>query len=342
MFFSFGADRTDCVQGFESFKTGWGAMVGTTWEMELTHLYWVLGAALEAQSTTRVIVDNAGKYQGSMILGGGFSIQIGKEGTNYSAVSHADLVSALPRSTPHLGALTEIYANIIFTNDEARAQAVASCLSMHDIRSAIALNGATERTGQAIDERAPFLSFPNDPPFLSVTAHNIQTVLQAIADPGISERQFPLHYSALRVHNRSERLLSAFGVTAPSFRVPGGKEMSLERSFEATRKGADGKMESVAVRKIAVVMKPYREAFSDLSTVISTRKILNPFGSAVVGRISSNSLLRSFERESCDGILGALRGACSISALMGGGEASKRKHDDDQEMTAKRPRMFDF
>jgi hypothetical protein len=66
-----------------------------------------------------------------------------------------------------------------------------SCLSIHDLRHLIAVNGTTESLLMEVNKHATFLNFPNDPAPFPITAHNIESILGAIADPNANTRVFP-------------------------------------------------------------------------------------------------------------------------------------------------------
>lgn len=342
LFYAFGADAEDAQAAFLEFKSNWGSVAGTTWEGELSHAFFVLEVALQAQSTVRVMVDNAGRYQGSLILGGEFTVAL--PGGSYTPISSADLKATLPRATPHLLALTNIFNAIGFPTAEERTQKREACKSIHDIRAAIVRSAVVEMRIQDVRDALHLVSFPNDQAYLAPTAHNISTIFEAMTDLSTSERKFPIYPPMVIEADRRLRLLSAFGPTAPSFRVPGGKEMKLDVAFSATRRGAGGKQETVAVSKVACILKPVRDAYNDLQTVFTSRAILNPYGSTVVNRISSQSLLRTFESDSAKMILESLRAVSGITGLMvaGSSQSSKRKADEADDGSKKKLRVFEL
>jgi hypothetical protein len=340
MFHAFGSDASEASIGFNLFKSGWGSIVGSSWEKELSHIAYVLSAALEAQSTVRIIVDNIGFYQGSVILGSQFNLTIGS--TVYEPVSAEVLKADISKSSPHDASLQEIFKCILFADGLARQSAMKSCLSIHDLRHLIAVNGTTESLLMEVNKHATFLSFPNDPASLPITAHNIESILGAIADPNANTRVFPLHPSCIGESSRSLRLLSAFGTLAPSFLCPGGKVMKLNKTFEAIRRGPNGKSESVPVTKIAVIVKPLRDAHRDLESVILNQEIHNPHGSTVVNRVSSSSLLRTFEKDSTRKVIAGLRKICNITSLIEGGSGKRKADEDEDDREAKKLRLFDL
>lgn len=342
LFYAFGADASDAESAFLEFKSNWGSVAGSTWESELSHAFFVLEIAIQAQSTVRVMVDNVGRYQGSIILGGGFHVTL--PAGSYDPISHAALVTTLPRATPHLLALATIFNAIGFTTVELRDKAREACQSIHDIRKAISRSGVIDIRIQEVKDALHLVSFPGDRAYLAPTAHNISAIFDAMTDLTTDDTKFPMFPPMVVETDRRLRLLSAFGPTAPSFRVPGGKEMKLDVSFSAVRRGPGGKAETVAVSKVACILKPVRDAYADLQTIFTARAILNPYGSTVVNRISSQSLLRTFESDSAKMILESLRAVSGITGMMvaGGSQSSKRKADETTDAPTKKLRVFEL
>jgi hypothetical protein len=342
LFYAFGVNAEDAQEAFSEFKSNWGSVAGTTWESELSHAFFVLEIAIQAQSTVRVMVDNAGRYQGSVILGGGFSVTL--PGGTYEPLSHGDLVATIPKATPHLLALTTIFNAIGFATEDLRTSAKIACKSIHNIRQAIARSGLVEVRIQEVKDALHLVSFPGDKAYFAPTAHNISTILDAMVDLNTDDTRFPMYPPLVVESDRRLRLLGAFGPIAPSFRVPGGKEMKLDVSFSTVRRGPGGKAETVAVSKVACILRPVHDAYGDLKTILNTRAILNPYGSSVVNRISSQSLLRTFESDSAKMILESLRTVSGITGMMvaGSSQSSKRRLDESNDGPAKKLRMFEL
>jgi hypothetical protein len=126
--------------------------------------------------------------------------------------------------------------------------------------------------------------------------------------------------------------------------VPGGKKMELDQSFEVERKGPGGVMTEVQVSKVAVAMKDIPSAVRDLEMMKTGRYLLNPHGSAVMNRVSSDSLIRSFDKEQAAALIGSLRGYAGVSMLNTSGKKRARDDDDEFDSVSKRPKFaaYDF
>jgi hypothetical protein len=193
-------------------------------------------------------------------------------------------------------------------------------------------------------KKANLLAFPNSQgEFLNATAHNIANVFSAIGDQAIPESNFPLHPDAITSSDRTERLLSAFGVEIPCFRVPGGKSMSLEGKFSVRDRGSDGKPEDRDIHTIGAVLLPLDRAFANFKEMKDTKKVLNPFGSKLAGQASANSRVKKWERDSGDSVIVALRKAVGASANVPNKGGNKRTADDDDidNRGGKRAAAFD-
>jgi hypothetical protein len=111
-------------------------------------------------------------------------------------------------------------------------------------------------------------------------------------------------------------------------------------------KTVKGVKEKVTIRKIACMIRPLDEAIKDLEAVRDLRTILNPQGNAVINRVSSDSLIKTFEKESATAVIGALRtfAKISVASAVGAGASreQKRKADDDGGPTATKRMRTDF
>jgi hypothetical protein len=336
----FGHNGADAVQGFEQFKSGAGALAGTKWGDELAHLCWSVDVGMRAQATIRVWTDEQSNYMGCVVLGGGFTINL-KERV-FTPQAHSTLCNDISQSTPHQRAI-ETILNSLFTDPMDVGAARANIHSTHDLRRVIYSVGLTEARILIIRSQLRLLSFPGQVPFLTPTSANIKRVLTHLMITDFSmDVTLPLHPSMIICDDRDTRIWSAFGLLAPSFLVPGGKAMALQSSFEVQEKNAQGLKESRHVTKVGVILKTLDQAAADLATVKSSRIIHNPHGSAVMNRVSSDSIIRSFEKDAAGEVLGALRTYCGVSVTNTAGAPGKRKREDEDEGAAKRARITEF
>lgn len=120
--------------------------------------------------------------------------------------------------------------------------------------------------------------------------------------------------------------------------------MNLASSFEVREKNAQGEKEVRTVTKIGIIQKSLDQAVADLDSVKMNRIIHNPHGSQVMNRVSSDSIIRSFEKDQASKVIGILRVFAGVSAVNTAPSVSKRKRDDDEETAnaSKRARLAEF
>jgi hypothetical protein len=305
-----------------------GVLNATPWGDELAHVLWCIDVALRAQSICKVMVDGAGLYLGCVILGGRFTITIGER--VFHPQPRQNLVADYARATPHLAALSRIMVTIE-PDAVRRATAIQQTTSAHELRALILSAPLSEAERMLVAGELPQLHFAADPPPLVINSTTICQVLNAIADPSNNGSTLPLLPTMIMENSRQARFWSAFGKLAPSFLCPGGKMMSLEESFEIQRRLPSGAMEPQVVTKIGVIVKPLGNAITDLASMHENHMIQNPHGSAVMSRVSSDSLVKSFEKVGAQNVISALRGFCGIGAVASSSHDNprKRKADDD-------------
>jgi hypothetical protein len=124
----------------------------------------------------------------------------------------------------------------------------------------------------------------------------------------------------------------------------------LDRSFQAADAStlandiSQGEKEVRTVTKIGIIQKSLDQAVVDLDSVKMNRIIHNPHGSQVMNRVSSDSIIRSFEKDQASKVIGILRVFAGVSAVNTAPSVSKRKRDDDEETAnaSKRARLAEF
>nr|WCL23001.1 hypothetical protein [Armillaria spp. ambi-like virus 3] len=333
-----GSTAEESQEVFDDLKSSWGIICRTELGFELAHMYWCIALAIETRSQILAIVPSSKKYLGCMIIGDGYNMDI--RGRLISPCVRGDLVEAFGTLNPHDGALAKIYWLLEYGSAEARIQDRDACKSLRGLWLDIKNHPQRADKTDELKKLAMQLSFPGSEP-LSATAYNVATILGAIADTNLSEDKFPLYPTCVVSNDRSERLLSAFGAYAPSFMVPGGKMMMLDKPFEVqVGKKSEGNTKNVT--KIGYIMKPLDAAVVDLERIREIKGVMNPHGSAIMGRTSANSLIRSAEAENASGIIYALRlytGTAISEVVLGKkrareqegqtGEGSKRKRAND-------------
>jgi len=334
-----GDTEREAADAFNRLKASWGVLAITPWGMELAHMYWCLGYMMLTGCTIRVITSSVDKYMGCALLGDGYALQLDDSLIHPASVEK--MREDFSAASPHDAAVSVIFNKIFFTDNEKRAEAKMTCTSIHDLRKVLAKQGTSELGRREIEKNAAFLDYANDFRPLPITGANISKILQIIAETTMDESLVYLHHSEIMNPSRTERLWSAFGPLAPSFRVPAGKKMELSGSFEVTERSSKGAKTSRIVKKIGFILKPLAEAILDLEAVKRDKFILNPHGTALMGRVSAQSLIRTVEGEQCTSVLAALRSFAQVTVAEA--SSSKRKLDDEgEERGSKKRRADDF
>lgn len=335
-----GNDADEAQEVFDSLKGSWGSICRTELGFELAHMFWCIAFAIESKSQILAVVPSSGKYAGCVVIGEGYQVDI--RGRLLEPCIRSDLVAAFETLSPHDGALAKIYWNLTYTDNQGRIADREACKSIQDVRRDIVNHPPRLDKVIEIGQLALQLSFPGMEPF-APTPYNIAVVLGAIANPLADETKIPLYPKCVTEDRREYRLLSAFGAYGPSFLVPGGKLMMLDRPFEVSQAKKGGGMgEPRNITKIGFIMKPLDQAYADLTRVKEIKGVHNPCGSNVMGRTSSSSLIRVAETENASSIIYALRmySGTSIAEAVSGkkrvrdegitGSGSKKRRLDDE------------
>lgn len=332
----------EALEAFDRLRANWSILAITMWGAELAHMFWCLGITLASGGTLRVITSSADRYAGCMLLGNHFTISI-RGAQLLRPANREALVLDFGSASPHDGAMVAIFSKIFFASMEDRAAARVACQSIHDLRAVLARQGTVE-TGRALIERlALHLEFPGHIPSLPPTGHNISRVLDCVANENQPESEFPLYPPFVLEESRAARLWSAFGSTAPSFRVPGGKTMQLGKAFEVVERDNKGARNARSVKKIGVILKPLKEAIQDLEIVRTEGTVLNPYGSGIMARSSAQTLVKTLEGDQCERVLASLRRYAKVTVTEeSGASGSKRKARDDGEKGKKKRRADDL
>lgn len=313
---------------FDEIKASWGNICKTSWGDQLAHMYRSIELALEAQGSIRVVETSLHTYKGTIIYGGMYEFHTRDK--IYKAVPHAELIVELAASNPHVSSLTFIYDSIAYPDATTRLNMTNAARSIRDVNRELTTRGFLQAREEEIIRKAHLLSFPGQSDYFAVTAYNIEKVFQAMGNATISEADFPLHPDAVTSTKRDERLLSAFGSEVPSFRVPGGKKMSLSGNFAVKMREANGKMELKDVHAIGAILVPLAKGYQDYIAMKNDQEILNPFGSRLANQASSSSIVKKWEKDTCTTVVAALRSAVGASANVPANENKKRKADDDE------------
>jgi hypothetical protein len=296
--------------------------------------------ALDTQTIIKFISPPSGLYEGAVLLGGAYTLTV--HGKQFRAVERSELITALALSVPHTASLTYIFSKIHYDTQANRVISQGTVMNIRDINFLIRTKGIIESFRSEIIRKAFHLKFPGELPFLTPSAHNISTVLHAISDETIPESNFPLHPEAIAADTRAHRLLSSFGMECPSFLVTGGKSMELEKRFSVREQDGNKVWSDRDITKLGVIFVGWKKACTDFDTVRERKHILNPYGSQIASRVSTQTTIRTYEKESAFAILAALRSAVgAVQRAEGGGKRQRDVDDEDVRQAKKGAKIFD-
>jgi hypothetical protein len=334
-----GSNAKESETCFQRIKESWGNLSITPWGDELAHLYSGIRASLETGTKLNIFTTPQNLYQGFILIGYGYEcVQWGEK---YTPMTNAQFAIAFPQASPHISSFLSLLDIINFPDDMQREGAKETITSTSLLSSAFRTFGYDANKETRIVELAKHLSFPADFA-LPCTAKNVSDVLMAMT--GNYSGSFPVHPSALLERDLKKRLLSAFGAAAPSFLVPGGRNMTLEGAFEYQTTIGQGKQKKVVkTTRIFVHIVPLTQAFKDLDQVIASKNIQSPIGTPIANRASSMSLLREFNQAGGTSVLAALKSLCGVS-LEGtaSGSGKRARSEEAEDLVAKKSRFDDF
>lgn len=332
-----GSTSAVAMDRMNTIRADWGCLKATRWGDELAHLYAGIDLCFQTGTALDIIPTARTRYGGFILYGGSFTLQ--RHDVEYGPVSYTDLQTAFESASPHDAALLELYGMIHFPDDITRVGAHAAARRIGDVARDLRRYGFDMMEREKIKQLAGQIEFGVDTS-LPLNGPEVARVIAAIKDTSKPETDFPLHRLAILEPDRAKRLLSAFGAYGPSFKIPGGRKLSLEtESFKYIRKAvgpAKKKVEQTTTRIFCQVV-PWEQACKDLADVISEKSIWSPVGTPISARASTRSMLREFEGVAGANVVAALK---SLSGVSISGEPStaggKRKAEDEAGGSAKR------
>jgi len=329
-----GDDQEEASLFLKELLKGWSGLSITKWGHELTHIFTGLELMYQTGALMKVLVSEERFYQGFLLSGKDFSVH-SNEGS-FPCVPHERLVEAFDTVQPHKRAFEEILKMINFADPNQRTLERQNCKTMARLAQLIRTEGYASTHIERLKSLLKYIAFPGDRS-LSLNAYNLKRVMSALGGQGL-EKDFPLHHIAAFSTDRNHRLLSSFGVMAPSFLIEGGRSMELSGNFSFTKKTAKGKRE-IAVTKMFAAVKPWDVACRDLDEVIQLKAVKSPIGTALAARASSKSLIRDYEGADGLEILTHLRRIAGVVVTQGS-EASSSKRRAEEEADGHRDKRI--
>jgi hypothetical protein len=332
----FGDSEEECAENFSTFRSAWGNLHKSDFGNRVSHLAKAIDIGMMTQTQVCPIIV-AHNYAGCLLRGAGWRLRI--EGRDIEPCSMKEIEDGLKVVDGHSNALWKIFQKLSFVDNESRVAAYTDCRSVAKLAEyidALSLNGGTA-VQKVVADLAKHLSFDDERP-MTATAKNIEVVLSYVKDPLKNLSDLPYrHPSTLFSTSRRHIAWSAFGSYAPSFRIPGGKNMLLDQAWRISLPARGSRpAEHRDVSKVAAQMVPLELALQHLDAVFTEKSLWNPFGNTIVN-VSASNLNKVFEGDSCQMILAAFRNALSVTVSTGSG-GSKRKNDSAGEENARKKR----
>jgi hypothetical protein len=174
------------------------------------------------------------------------------------------------------------------------------------------------------------LAFPKDAP-LALNATNLARVITCMHN-GVGESEIPIHPVSIFKNNRVHRLVSAFGVSCPSFVIKEGRIIELTGNF-AIKKNvkSKGKMLEQSVNTMHVAIKSYEDACDDMDEVLRLKHVKTLSGTQNAVRVSSRAMMREFDGNGGTEVLAALRqlAGVTVGGTPSGANEKKRKAEEE-------------
>jgi hypothetical protein len=313
------------IEVFEKLKGEWGVLSSTQFGKSLTHLFTVIGLSVTAQARVIPLFEGV-VYKGAVLSGGGFTVVRGES-------SYRPQVSDLVR-----GAIRDIGSNVSILNrmlnittlkKAGYADALAGMKSMGSVRNQfIMLKLSAEERDQVIG-LAKQLSFNEST--LAINPESFARVAAYAADDDKDLEELPIHHSQIFSTNRLHVAWSAFGSMAPTFRLPSGTPLSLEKSWagrSVTREG--GTVEVTGnVTRISCNVVILKKALEDLDMMVSRKEVLNPLAKSGAKRSQFNQS-RFFANKDFTSVVQSLRHICKAVVVDSSSKRKGRESEDDE------------
>jgi hypothetical protein len=330
-----GDTTEEIIEGLREFRSAWGNIHRTTTGVMLSFLAICIRVALQAQARVYPIFES-GSFVGVVLSGSAFTIDL--EGTVYRPVSRETLSPVIALADSHAIALVAISKK---AGNDAQQKRVLASTSMVELREILRAVWTIEMAKDDVLRLAKGLRFKKTDAPWGINVNTLTKALTLITQPALPlESNLPLHNSMLFESDRTKVVWSCFGGMAPSFRIPGGRPMSLTGPMTVPQRGAGGKkVDDIHVSKVACRNVILEVAIRDLKEMMDLKEILNPFGTPNQ-KASQMNQDRFFSGDDGKAIIALLRSSCGVSAA--DLSTGKRKAQEVEESGAKKQKRGAF
>lgn len=333
-----GDDSIEAAEGLRWLKSSFGILGKTDQGKALAHLFKCINIAIEGQLSIKVFYDETIGYKGCALLGYGTRLEVERRLVSWAP--RDTLRVSIARADYHTRAIATISGCLgLNANDTV---ALASCKTFSQMKELLGSAQTTSAQRQTIIQAASQLRLPQQHWRVNVESFQRLFHLLLVSEPLPDD--LPIHPRKLFEEERLDLLLSCFGDFAPTFKVPGGREMSLETAQSRLTAMKEGQkvVEMKNVTRIGCRSVPLDTAISDWMWVRENKKIYNPFAQPKV-KSSAEYFTRFFDGQNMQVILEGLRRYSSVLVATGAGPSGKRKaagSTEDAGSSKKKSRGF--
>jgi hypothetical protein len=315
-----GDDNEEAADGLRLLRSSFGILGKTDQGKALAHLYKCINIAIEGQLSLKVFCDETIGYKGCALLGYGTRVEVERRLVSWA--QRDTLRDSITRADYHTRAISTISGCLGLNVDDTVA--LASCKTFSGMKALLGQAQTTSVQRQTIIRAASQLRLPQQ--YWRVNVESFQRLFHYLLVSEPLPDDLPIHPSMLFEENRLDILLSCFGDFAPTFKVPGGREMSLETAQSRLSSMRDGQkvVETKNVTRIGCRSVPLASAISDWVWVRENKKIYNPFAQPKI-KSSAEYFTRFFDGQNMQVILDGLRRYSNVMIAVGAGPSGKRK-----------------
>jgi hypothetical protein len=321
-----GDDNIEAAEGLRLLKSSFGILGKTDQGKALAHLFKCINIAVEGQLSIKVFSDETIGYKGCALLGYGTHIEVERRVISWAP--RDTLRHSIARADYHTRAIATISGCLGLNADDLLT--LASCTTFSQMKALLGRSSTTSVQRQTIIQAASQLRLPQQ--YWRVNVESFQKLFHYLNVSDPLPDDLPIHPSKLFEETRLDILLSCFGDFAPSFKVPGGREMNLEtaQSRLSTMREGQKIVEVKNVTRIGCRSVPLNVAISDWVWVRENKKIYNPFAQPKV-KSSAEYFTRFFDGHNMNIILEGLRRYSNVMVAVGAGPSGKRKATEATE-----------
>jgi len=292
-------------QSLELLRSSWGHVKTTECGHQLAHICAVAKLAIQAQAYSVPLFYNR-FYEGSILVGMNYEISVA--GTIHAPSSAKNLAEEVRNMGSHGNALEKIIQLLAPNMVDLE---VPDLDTMYDLHYICAERGIPANTLNEIRRLAHLLRFA--PPW-PVNPDTLCLMMELASGKQQFSGSCPIRPDVIGSTSRVELALSCFGIRCPSFRIPAGTRIDLEKplvtpTIPTRGKGAQ-KRQNAAAWSINVRLVSLGTAIADWELVCREKAI-----TAVAPSTARNAGFRSFSSADRVRLVGMLRECVNASLV---------------------------